>query len=284
MAATKTLSAFATSGFSLGRSNLRLTNVHGVAATGNTNSVLYLGIYTTTVATGSSLGAATAPAGSAVPVWQMAVTGKTTTNDFQMSFSGIDPLINGPCYFAVSSTDGTYTATADVVDIFLEVEEVEEAIARFNTIATASTTSGNALTVWTDTIGGSSAPRSLLDVLVLDLGNSGGAQLYLQIFAGAAPNTGDFPLETYKLAIAGGQSINLVNITGATLLNFGDAIRGGKTFLQQGEGTLGVNNTTTGTNYAGCYLRISTTATTLTPAVSNAANIIARYSAPVTGF
>ena len=285
MNASRTLSAIATTGFSLGRFNLRLNAVHGIAATGNAGAVLFLGIYTTTIATGASLGAATAPANNAVPVWQMAVVGKATTQDFFVSFSGVAPLINGPCYFAVSSADGKYTSTTDVVDIFLEVEEFEESIAKFNTILTASAASANTLTVWTDTITGPSAATALLDVLVQDLGNSGGAQLYLQIFAGAAPNAGDVPLACFKLALAGGASINLTNILGATLLNFGDAIRGGKTFLQQGEGTLSTAfKATNGTNYSACYLYISTTPTILTAGAANAANIVARYVVPTTGY
>jgi hypothetical protein len=284
MSATKTLSAYATTGFSLGRAPLRLTSVHGLAATGNTNAVLYLGIYKTSIDTGANLGLAKAPAASDVPKWQMTVTGKTTTNDFQMQFANVAPVLVGPCYFAVSSTDGLYTSTADVVDIFLEVEQYEEDTALFNTIITTSAASANTLTVWTDTIAGPSAPNALLDVLIQDLGHSSGAQLYLQIFAGAVPNAGDVPLACFKLALAGGASINLTNITGATLLNFGDVIRGGKTFLQQGEGTLGKNNATTGTNYSSCYLYISTTALTLTAGVANAANIVARYVSPTTGF
>ena len=276
MSATYTIEKLATSGFSIGRENIYLNSVHGVAQTGNSNAVLYLGLYTTTVATGASIGMATAPASNAVPVWQMTVTGKTTTNDFQMFFSGTAAVIPGPVYFAVSSADGSYTSTSDTVDIFLQIEQFEEGAVPVLTPVTNGST--NTMQVWSDTIFGAVAPKALYDIFLQDLGNNSGAQLYLLLFPQSpAVNPAIFPQWVWEIPIAGTAGFN-TGLAGGLYLNFGDPIKGGLTPRGQG-GTLGSGDNT-GTEASACYLRISTSPTSLVLGVSSSVAMTARYCTP----
>lgn len=277
MSATRTYSGIATTGFSLGRETLKIANIEGTATAGNTNSNDFVGFYTTTIASSSTsvLGLATAPTNGQAPVFEFQVTKATPFNP--VISAGL-PQIPGPLYMGLSSTAGSYTATTDTVDIFIEMEEWEEELV--NAASTATVASGNALTVWTDTIAAPSAAKGLIDVIALDLNNSSGAQLYLQLFAGASPVAGDIPKMgwSWKIPIAGSAGNN-INLNGAILLNLGDPSVGGLTPLQQGKGTLGTG-TTTGVNYSGCYFRVSTTPNLLTLAGASAAMIVARYVTP----
>lgn len=277
MSMTRTVKAYGSAGFSVGRQTNRLTSCTGIATSTNTNSNNFLGLYTTTVASASTsvLGTATAPTNAQVPVYELQITKAT---NFAELFAGGFPQIPGPVYCALSSTQGSYTATTDTADIFLEIEEYEEEPIA---LSSATLSSGFHLAVWTNAQEASGGPYGLYDIVALDLGNSSGAQLYLQLFACdfGTLASGMYPIEgkTWKIPIAGSAGEN-INLAGAVLVNLGDPLGLLYRPMQQALGPLGTSGNTNGTNYTGCTLVVSSTASTYTPAGSTAAMIVARYA------
>lgn len=278
---TRTYSAIATPGFSIGRQTLKIAKLAGVGGN-NTDTTVYLGFYTTTIASASTtvLGQATAPTNNQVPVYEILVTKNL---EFSDNISAGLPSIPGPIYVALSSAQGKYTATTgDTVDVFIEMEEWEEEV--IGSLSSATVASGNTLDVWDNTLAVPTTAKALYDVIALDLGNSSGAQLYLQLFGCNLSSifAGLVPLRTWQIPLASGTNNGVnINLTGALLLNFGDPSGMGYTPMQQGLGTLGVNNATQGVNTSSCALVVSTTPTVYTTASDTAAMIVARYGIPI---
>ena len=270
MSATRTYSSAGavTTGFAVARQNLRLSRIFGnyVGAAGN-----YLQVHTTAV---NNDGIIAAPQANATPVLSFVLP---ANYEFAELFNSGLPFIPGPVYVAISSVEATYTAVGVVtIDCHVEVEEWE---IESPALTSTSTASGNHISPWTNANEAANGPYGLYQIIATDLNNSGGAQLYLMIFAcdygtlvaGMAPQMGN----VFAIPGSGVVGVN-INCSATILLNFGDSQAPGRKMLQQGLGTLStVAPAQSATNYVGCTIVVSTSPTVFTLAAANAAKIYA---------
>jgi hypothetical protein len=244
----------------------------------------FLGVYTTTL---NNDGTIAAPTNAQVPVIELAVNNNYESDQL---YNDNAPPIPGPIWIGLSTTENTYTATANTARIDVDIEEYEiPAPAGLTTVSNAGT--ANKVTIWTNPVGPTATtitPHSLYDVFVQDLNNSAGAQLYLMVFALPTANVvnGAVPIQQWTIPISGTQGIDTVAL-GSRLLNFGQTcsqagVAGYAPFQQGTSQVLGDGLGTAAPNvetglYTGCVLAISTTAQYLTLATGTAAQITARY-------
>ena len=130
------------------------------------NAQLWLGFYTTTI---GNNGQATAPANGAVPTLEMECTMQYESAEL---FNGMSPLIEGPVWVGLSSTENGYTATAITARIDVDYDANEIFPFGLSTVTGAST---NKLSVWAN----AAAPQALYDVFVTDLNANAGVPLFL---------------------------------------------------------------------------------------------------------
>jgi hypothetical protein len=257
--------------FAVARQSLRLSRVSGYFnSNSNPNTPVWLQFFTTTVAND---GTVNTPTVSQVPLASFLMI---ADYEFAELFNSGLELIPGPVCCALSTTEATYTAVASgqVADLYIEVEEWE---IEPSTLTTVGPTTGNTITVWTDTLAAPSAAKALYDVLACDLNANAGAQLYLLLFAAPqASNTTTQAQRSWAIPAYNAAGVN-INCEGCLYLNFGDAERGGLTPLQQG-GTIGNGNT--GINTSACYFYVSLTPVTYTAPAANSAKLTARFCTP----
>jgi hypothetical protein len=222
-------------------------------------------------------GTIAAPQANATPVLSFVLP---ANYEFAELFNSGLPFIPGPVYIAISSVEASYTAVGVVtIDCHVEVEEWEIELPTLTSVATAS---GNHISLWTNANEAANGPYGLYQIIASDLGNSGGAQLYLMIFAcdfgtlvaGMSPQMGN----VFAIPATGSTGVN-INCYGTTLLNFGDSQAPGRKMLQQGLGPLSTAAPAqSATNYVGCTIVVSTSPTVYTLAAANAAKIYALYA------
>jgi len=270
MSATRTYSSVGaiTTGFGLTRASLRLSRIFGnyVGAAGN-----FLQVHTTTVANDGTINA---PTNQQVPVFSFVLPANF---EFAELFNSGLPFVPGPVWIGISSTEATYTAVGVVtIDCHAEVEEWE---IQSTALTSTSTASGNHISPWTNANEAANGPYGLYQIIATDLNNSGGAQLYLQVYAcdygtlvaGMTP----LPGKVWQIPKSGTAGVN-INTTGTILLQFGTPQNPGISPMQQGLGTLSTTAPAqSATNYVGCTVVVSTTANTFTLAAANAAKIYA---------
>jgi len=246
----------------------------------DTNTQLWLGVYTTTI---GNDGKATTPTNGQVPIIEGALTSSWESAEL---FNSQSPFVPGPVWVGLSSTENSYTATAITARIDVDYDEVEVAPSGLQTAFSAST---NKLSVWAN----ASAPQALYDVFVTDLNANGGVPLYLQLFAQDIANVinGVVSLQQWPLSLSG-SAIGFNTPTGGqTYLNFGRTSTTGSGKLPGGglqvyqtnalisATTQKAGGTATAANaYQGCVLAISTTSGVLTLANVASVYITARYT------
>lgn len=262
--------------FSVCRQSTRLSRVYGYFnSNANPNTKVWLQFFTTTL---DQNGNPIAPVGGAVPVDEFLLV---PDYEFAELFNSGLTLIPGPIYAALSTTEGTYTAVVggQVANIWVECEEWEIEPPALTLVGPTGITLLQSVTVWADTLAAPSAPNALYDVVATNLSALAG-QMYLCLFA-AAPTTGvSIPLKVWPMPLTP-TSIGInINATGSLLLNFGDALRGGYTPVQQAS-IIGATNT--GINTSACYFAVSNSPTLWTKTsgfAGNACRINARYCTP----
>lgn len=229
-------------GFSVSRGGIRLARVFGQF---NGGADRWLQFHTTTLAND---GTASAPQAGAAPA--IASFLLQASFEFAELFNAAIPLVAGPVYCTVSKAKDTYSAP-DAGDTMVCSVEAEGLPTLPSGLTQVQTASGNSLQLFNNAAG----PKSMFDLTVTDLGNSGGAQLYLMLFGKDVGDVqaGDKPLEQWTLSAASTPFV----------MNFN-----GRKVRQQ------ISN---GTNYVGASFLISTTSGTLTLGAANAAILTGRY-------
>lgn len=191
-----------------------------------------------------------APAAGAVPLKEWPVY---ATTEFYKEFKRGDLTCNLGCFVGLSTTEGSYTASSDTMDVSVELRfpELPAAVSYAGSL-TAPVTS---LQVWSEATG-AVARRSLVALEVDGTNLTGGTQFIL-LFATDTVNTGDSPVNGGIFPIAAGQVR-----TGENKLTFGEF----------GRQMFSIDySTTPPTNRLGCTIKISSTPSTYTPANGTAA-------------
>lgn len=254
--------------FPVERESMILSRCYGYFNSNNhAGTPVWLQFFTTTIANDGTINA---PINQQVPLQSFLLV---ADYEFAELFNSGLGQVPGPVYCALSTTEATYTAVASgqVADIYIISEEWE---IEPPTLTTVGPIIGNSITVWTDTIASATAPKAIYDVIVSDLNQNAGAQLYLLMFAAPqTSNTSTAPWRTWAISLPGTSGVN-INVDATLFLNFGDAERGGLTPIQQG-GTIGNGNT--GINTSACYFYVSLSPVTLLAPAANSAKITARY-------
>ncbi len=151
--------------------------------------------------------------------------------------------------FVVSSTADTLTKdVAAVVDISVDIDVYEPAMPVLATSAGDATTAIKTLQVWAE----ASGPKTLHRI---DVRNTSGLAIYLQLFAKDSPSEGAVPLVSWPLAVGVTPIIHLGN-------------QGGRSpYAQDADGTA----------RKGCTLVFSSTQNTKTVVAANAGMLLAYY-------
>lgn len=181
------------------------------------------------------------PVTGSVPIWQIPIA---QTSQFFENLQVNKIYCGEGIFIGVSTTEGTWTASADTMDVTVFTVDV----VRSATVVGDLTTGVAGLDVWADSSANSANKLARLQVI-----NGLGVDAYLQVF-GASPSNGDTPIWTLPLTDA------------ATEQTFNFSI-GGFPLLQV---------TTANIIEYGCFVRISSTPQTLT-GVAASSNIQATY-------
>ncbi|MDE2098690.1 MAG: hypothetical protein KGL39_15660 [Patescibacteria group bacterium] len=151
-----------------------------------------------------------APANGTVPLKQELING---TSPFYFEFKRGDLVFYLGCFVGISSTEGTYTASADVMDLSVELSDPD--LPASVSYAGDLTSPVTGLQVWTEAAG--LAARKSLVALEVDGTNLTTATQFIMLFATDAVNPGDFPISGGIFPIGVGQVL-----TGESKLNFGE--------------------------------------------------------------
>ena len=199
------------------------------------------------------------PATGAVPLKEWPVY---ATTEFYKEFKHGDLTCNLGCYAGLSTTEGTYTASTDTMDVSVELSSPE--LPAHVSYAGDLTTAVTGLQVWAEAAG--AAARQSLVALEVDGTNLTGGPQFIMLFATDTVNVGDSPVNGAIFPIASGQVR-----TSENKLTFGEF--GRQIFSIDGEpndqGTGG--GAVPGAKRLGCTVKISSTPLTYAPGNGTAA-------------
>lgn len=195
------------------------------------------------------------PAAGAAPLKQWPVF---ATSQFYLEFKRGDLTCYLGCAVALSTTEGTYTASTDTMDLSVELSDPETPANV--TMAGLLPSAVNGLQVWTEAAG--AAARKSLVALEVDGTNLTGGTQFIMLFATDTVNPGDAPIVGAIFPIAAGQVR-----TGNDKLTFGEF--GRQMFSLDDTATPPVQR-------LGCTVKISSTPLTYT-AANGTAGIRAEY-------
>lgn len=139
----------------------------------------------------------TTPSAAAVPVRVWPIYG---TSPFGEAFIVQPVSLSVGATFVVSTTQNTYTATAETVDITVDGNAAFDSTGV--SYAGDYTTACESLTVWND----ASGPKTLLRLEVTEIS---GSACYLQLFAKNTPISGDVPIIP-AIAVAANETLDLM--------------------------------------------------------------------------
>lgn len=209
----------------------------------------------------------TTPANGAVPLKQEPING---ASPFYFEFKRGDLVCYLGCFVGISSTEGTWTASADTMDVSVEFSDVDLP----STVSYAGdlTTQITDLTVWSEAAG-LAARKSLVALEVDGTNLTGQNVLWIMLFATDTINAGQAPLTGCIWPIAGGGIAYLnggVTVpavrTGNNKMTFGEF--GRQVFSIDGaagqDGGYAGDTGPVGTKRLGCHVAISLTPYTYT--------------------
>lgn len=152
------------------------------------------------------------------------------------------------CYVAVSTTENTLTLSTDTMDITLECDA--PIYPPTTSFVGALTSAVTGLQVWSEASG---VTRQRLVTLEVDGTNLTTAAQHIMIFATDTVNTGDTPMFSFPIAIAG-------VLTGENALRFGEGLH-----------PFSIDAVSPFTKRYGCTVKISSTSPTYTAPTGTAA-------------
>lgn len=182
----------------------------------------------------------TTPANAAVPLKQEPING---ASPFYFEFKRAELQFFLGCFVGISTTEGTWTASADVMDVSVELSDPEIPVSV--TYVGDLTTAVTGLQVWSEASGLTS--RKSLVALEVDGTNLTGATQFVMLFATDTVNAGQFCPPENVYPITAGQVR-----TGESKLNFGEL---GKQVFSIDSAA----DTSPGTKRLGCTVKISST-------------------------
>lgn len=168
-------------------------------------------------------------------------------------------------YIALSTTEATFTATTDTMDLYVELIDAD---IPFGTTVTSG--SGTNFNPWLEAAGGTKKLH------VVAVANLDAAVRYLQLFATDGPNTGDKPLMQWPLNATGVQGlVSLPNNNPVTpdqvylkdTLTIAFANSKGYTPVQQ----------IAGVNHVGCFFGLSRASGTWLASITSGMNWTVQY-------
>lgn len=195
-----------------------------------------------------------APAAGAVPlkVWPIyGGAGSAQGTDFYKTFRQGDLTCFLGCWVGVSSTEATYTASANpwaALSVELSDPELPASVSFVGDLTTAVT----GLQVFTEASG--TTTRQSLVALEVDGANLTTATQFIQFFCADTVSSGDVPIQSLPIAVA-------AVLTGEKKFNFGEF---GRNFFS-------IDSTSAATKRYGLTIKISSTPNTFTACTGTAA-------------